>query len=437
MADDSRDTPEANGLTPFPPPAAAPLPSSPVGRILRRLAAALTYRDFRVLWIGAFTSSVGTWMQKVAQSWLVLTLTGTSSAFFLGLDAFLGDMPVLLFTFLGGVIADRRDRRQIMLMSQYIQMTAAFTLAVLVLTGTVRIWHILALSSLTGVAQAFGGPAYQSLLPLLVTTKDVPNAIALNSIQFNLARVIGPLLAGAALAAFGMVACFGLNGLSFVAVIVAIMSLRITYVPSTSGQSLAREMKAGIEHVRRDPSLVTVTLLAFSTAFLGLPILTFLPLFVQKVFHAGVVQYTQMMAFSGTGAVFGALVVAWLGKFPRMGRWVLGLQLALGVILVAFAMSRVLIVSELLLLVGGALLMMVFSLSTSLAQLLTPNELRGRVIGLYMVAFRGGMPLGSLVSGYLANRLSAPTVLTVNGVLLVAVACTFLLRRSSFAENVQ
>lgn len=378
--------------------------------------------------MGAFTSSIGTWMQKVAQSWLVLTLTGSSSAFFLGLDAFLGDMPVLLFTFLGGVIADRRDRRQIMLMSQYVQMTVAFTLAVLVLTGTIRIWHILTLSCLTGIAQAFGGPAYQSLLPLLVTTKDVPNAIALNSIQFNLARVVGPLLAGATLATFGMVACFGLNGLSFVAVIVAILSLRITYVPSGGGQSLGREMQAGIEHVRRDPALVTVTLLAFSTAFLGLPILTFLPVFVQTVFHAGVVQYTQMMAFSGAGAVLGALVVAWLGTFPRMGRRVLVLQLALGVILVAFAVSRVLIVSELLLLAGGALLMMVFSLSTSLAQLLAPNELRGRVIGIYMVAFRGGMPLGSLVSGFLATRLSAQTVLVMNGVLLASVACLFLLR---------
>jgi len=405
-----------------------PGPTSQVERVLRRLAAALTYRDYRVLWMGAFTSSIGTWMQKVAQSWLVLTLTGSSSAFFLGLDSFLGDLPILLLTMVGGAIADRRDRRQMMLMSQYIQMGTAFALAALVFTGTIHIWHVLTLSCITGLAQAFGGPAYQSLLPLLVTKQDVPNAIALNSIQFNLARVVGPLLAGGALAAFGMVACFGLNGLSFVAVIIAIMSLRVTHIPSVSGQSLAHEMRTGFEHVRRDPSLLSVIVLAFSTSFLGLPVLTFLPLFVQDVFHAGVVQYTQMMAFSGAGAVFGALVVAWLGRFPGMGRRVLMLQLALGAILVAFAASRVLIVSEVLLLAGGALLMMVSSLNTSLAQLLAPNELRGRVIGIYMVAFRGGMPLGSLVSGYLANRLSAPTVLTINGVLLVAVACSFLLR---------
>ena len=134
---------------------------------LRRIAAALTYRDFRVLWFGAFTSTIGTWMQKVAQNWLVLTITGSSSAFFLGLDSFLGELPILLFTLIGGVVADRRDRRQLLLASQYVQMTAAFTLAALVYFDVVRIWHVLALSVMTGLAQAFGGPAYQSLLPSL------------------------------------------------------------------------------------------------------------------------------------------------------------------------------------------------------------------------------------------------------------------------------
>src|SRR5512141_1103718 len=189
--------------------------------LLQRTLAAFTYRDFRVLWFGAFTSTVGTWMQKVAQSWLVFELT--KSPFFLGLDDFLGQLPILLFTLLGGVIADRHDRRRLLLGSQYVQMAAAFTLAALVFWGQVRIWHILGLSCLTGFAQAFGGPAYQSLIPSLVQKKDLPNAIALNSIQFNLARVIGPLLAGIALATLGSVFCFTMNGLSFVAVIVALM----------------------------------------------------------------------------------------------------------------------------------------------------------------------------------------------------------------------
>ena len=165
--------------------------------LLQRTLAAFSYRDFRVLWFGAFTSTVGTWMQKVAQSWLVFDLT--KNPFFLGLDDFLGQLPILLFTLIGGVVADRHDRRRLLLGSQYIQMATAFTLAALVFFGHVRIWHILALSFVTGMAQAFGGPAYQSLIPSLVHKKHLTNAIALNSIQFNLARVFGPLLAGAAL----------------------------------------------------------------------------------------------------------------------------------------------------------------------------------------------------------------------------------------------
>ena len=199
-----------------------------------RIAVALTHRNFRLLWLGALTSSIGTWMQKVAQAWLIVTLTGTSSAFYLGLDSFLGELPILLFTLIGGVVADRRDRRQLLLASQYVQMTAAFTLAVLVYFDVVRIWHILALSVMTGLAQAFGGPAYQSLLPSLVEKEHVPNAIAFNSIQFQLSRVIGSLFAGITFAAFGAVVCFGLNGASFLAVIVAILSLHIRHIPAPS-----------------------------------------------------------------------------------------------------------------------------------------------------------------------------------------------------------
>src|SRR5687767_14880930 len=189
-------------------------------------------------------------MQKVAQSWLVLTIAGSSSAFFLGLDSFVGELPILLFTLIGGVVADRHNRRHLLLMSQCVQMLAAFALAGLVYAGLASIWYILAFSAVTGVAQAFGGPAYQSLIPSLVDKQHLPNAIALNSIQFNLARVIGPLIAGAALATFGMVACFGLNGLSFLAVIAAILSLRIRHIPAAAGTRMREELKSGFDYVR-------------------------------------------------------------------------------------------------------------------------------------------------------------------------------------------
>ena len=222
-----------------------------------------------MLWTGAFASSIGTWMQKVAQSWLVLTIGGSASAFYLGLDSFLGELPILLFTLIGGVVADRRDRRQLLLMSQYVQMATAFTLAALVYFDVVRIWHVLTLSVITGMAQAFGGPAHQSLLPSLIDKQHLPNAIALNSIQFNLARVIGPLIAGAALTAFGMAACFGLNGLSFLAVILALLSLHIRHIPPTSRRRMSEELRTGLSYVRDEPGLIGLTFLAFATTFLG------------------------------------------------------------------------------------------------------------------------------------------------------------------------
>src|SRR5688572_29715872 len=323
--------------TPAVPPAEpASLPDPPPQTGFRRIAAALTYRDFRVLWFGAFTSTIGTWMQKVAQNWLVLTITGTSSAFFLGLDSFLGELPILLLTLVGGVVADRYDRRRLLLTSQCIQMAAAFTLAGLVYWDVVHIWHVLALSVITGLAQAFGGPAYQSLLPSLVSKDHVPNAIAFNSIQFNLARVIGPLLAGAALAAFGMVACFGLNGLSFLAVIAAILALHVRHIPPATKTRMHHELKSGFEYARTHPALLSLAVLGFSATFLGGPLLTFLPLFAKDVFRGGVTQYTHLMSFAGAGAVTGALVVAWLGKFTHMGRTLLILQAVFGVLIALF-----------------------------------------------------------------------------------------------------
>jgi MFS family permease len=406
----------------------------PIGHaFLRRVAAALAYRDFRVLWLGACTSSIGTWMQKVAQAWLVLELT--DSAWYLALDTFVGEVPLLLFTLIGGVVADRMDRRKLLLISQVIQMSSAFTLAFIVWADAVTIWYILALSFVSGCAQAFGGPAYQSLIPSLVTKDHLPNAIALNSIQFNIARVIGPLLAGATLHAFGMVSCFTLNGISFLVVIGSLLSLHVRHRPLGTGRRhMLDELKGGLAYVRDEKSLLALTLLAFSTTFLGIPLLTFLPLVARNVFQQGVGGYSEMMAFSGFGAVAGAIVVAWLGRFRHMGVTSLLIQLVFAALVVAFAASRVLWVSQLLLVGTGATLIVAMSLVTSLVQLIAPNELRGRVMSIYMVAFRGGMPLGSLVSGKIADVWSAPVALTIDGVLLAAVATYFLFRSHGIRE---
>ncbi|MEQ1869808.1 MAG: MFS transporter [Vicinamibacterales bacterium] len=408
-------------------------------KTLGRTLAAFTYRDFRVQWFGACTSSVGTWVQIAAQNWMVISLTTPAqSAFFLGLDSFLQQLPIMLFTLVGGVLADRRDRRRTLLSSQYLQMATATTLALLVYFGLITVWYVLALSFVTGLAQAFGGPAYQSLVPSLVDKKDLPNAIALNSIQFNIARVLGPLLFAATLSISttwgfverqGMALCFALNALSFLVVISTLMSLRVKHIPPAQRQlSMRDEIKGGISYVRQSRELVSLTILAAATTFLGFAVLTFLPLFTKDVFHGEADTYSQLLAFSGSGSVVGALIVAWLGKFKRMGLTTLIVQAIYGLLIVAFATSRTLLVSEILLFLTGVALMVVFSSVTSLVQLIAPNEMRGRVMSIYMLALRGGIPLGSLASGYAATFIGAPAVLEVNGVLLVVVAIYFFFR---------
>ncbi len=398
---------------------------------LRRLGAALTSRDFAILWIGAFTSTIGTWMQKIAQNWLVLSLTG--SAWYLGLDSFLGELPILLFTLVGGVVADRHDRRFLLMSSQVVQLLSAALLAGLVWFGVVAVWHVLLLSCLTGFAQAFGGPAYQSLIPSLVPKKDLPNAIALNSIQFNLSRVIGPVLAGLALATVGMAACFGLNALSFLAVIAALFALRVPHVRPVAAGTMLTEMRGGLAHVRRDRALTSLIIVAAASTFLGLPMQTFLPVLAQQVFGEGVESYSRMMSWTGAGAVTGAMVVAWLGRFDGMGRMLLRLQAVFSVLIVAIAWSRALPLTYVLLFAAGVSSIITTSLVTSLVQLVAPDAMRGRVMSIYMVAFRGGMPLGSLVSGALIERIGLRAVLTLNGALLLAAAVYFLTRDDGVA----
>jgi MFS family permease len=421
------------------PDAAAPtlLKSKALGRTL----AAFGYRDFRVQWFGACVSSIGTWVQLTAQNWMVLSLTG--SAFFLGLDSFLQQLPIMLFTLVGGVLADRRDRRRTLLSSQYVQMSTAAILAALVYFDFVRIWHILVLSFVTGFAQAFGGPAYQSLVPSLVDKKDLPNAVALNSIQFNIARVLGPLLFAATLsicATWGfsdrqsMAVCFAINAVSFLVVINTLMALRVKHIPPAQTRSMRDELQGGLRYVRQHGQLVSLIFLAATTTFLGFAVLTFLPLFTQRVFHEGANTYSRLLAFSGAGSVCGALIVAWMGKFKHMGLISLLVQAVYGVLIIVFAMSRTLWVSDLLLFLTGAALMVVFSTVTSLVQLIAPDDMRGRVMSIYMVAFRGGMPLGSLVSGFAAMYIDAPLVLEINGVLLIGVALYFLLRKGGIRD---
>jgi MFS family permease len=313
-------------------------------------------------------------------------------------------------------------------------MSTAFVLAALIYVGVVRVEYVLLLSFVAGMGQAFGGPAYQALIPSLVRKSDLPNAIALNSIQFNLARVFGPLLAGVTLAAWGAAACFAVNGVSFLVVIVALLSLTIKHIPPVDKKSMMHELKGGLRYAKGQPAIVALTILASLTTFLGLPLLTLLPIYARDIFHGDINRYSHMMAFSGAGAVCGALIVAWLGRFRHMGLAVLCVQGVFGALVVAFALSRVSWLSDALLFFTGASLLMVFSMTASLVQLIVPDNLRGRVMSIYMVAFRGGMPLGSLAAGWIASVTSAPLVLAVNGGLIMCVSGYFLVRSHGVRE---
>jgi predicted MFS family arabinose efflux permease len=392
-----------------------------------RTFSALQYRDFRLLWFGAFTSTTGTFMQTLAQGWLVFSLT--NSPLLLGVDGFLATGPMLLFSLVGGVAADRMERRKLMLASQYAQMTFAFVLTALLYFHKVRIWHVFVLSFLTGTAQSFSGPAYISLLPLLVRREDVPNAVAMNSMQFNLARVIGPAIGGLVFATLGGAVCFGLNGLSFIAVIFALLSIRIPPVrPPDRKTGVMEEIKEGFDFVRSKPSLLLLTFLAFAGTFLGMPLFTMLPVVAKRIFDLGPRGLSLLQADYGVGSVIGALLVASTGYALKKGRIALRLQLGFAAMLVAFGLSRSLLLSLAVAFVAGFCIVGVVSLYSSLVQLTTTDAMRGRVMSIFMLAFRGAMPLGNLLAGFIAQRYSITVALTVNGIVLAIIAVVFLLR---------
>lgn len=377
------------------------------------------------MWLGACTSTIGTWMQILAQSWLVYSLS--NSSLYLGLDAFFGQIPIFLFSLFGGVFADRKNRQSLLVVSQLIQMTSAFILAALAGTGVVRVWHIWCLSFMVGLGQSFGGPAYSALIPTLVKKEDIQNAVALNSIQFNLARVVGPALGGIALVKLGAAWCFGLNGISYIAVIFTLLSIHPEFVPEKTGESVIESMRGGINFLRKREGMAGLVALAFFTAMLSFPIITFLPVMAREVFHGGSNIFTLFLCLSGAGSVLGALVVAGSQTHVGQAKRSLLVMVVLGVLIAAFGLSKNLILSTALVFGAGAALMVVFALNSTLVQLYVSDAMRGRVMSVYNVAFRGGMPLGSVISGSLIKQVSAPAIMAGNGVLVVLLAAYFLL----------
>jgi MFS family permease len=384
------------------------------------------------MWIGACTSTIGTYMQIVAQGWLIYTLT--NSSWLLALDQVMGGLPIMLFSLVGGVVADRIDRRYALQASQYVQMSSAFVLTGLVAFHAVHVWQIIMLSFVNGCAQSIGGPAYSALIPTLVEKEDMPNAIALNSIQFNAAVTIGPALGGLALHNLGMAWCFGINGLSFLGPIIALRMLHTRFLPQKTGESVLESMKQGFRFIRKQGAMEGLIVLAFLMAFLAIPARTFLPVFAKDIFHRGSETYATFLAISGLGSILGALTVAGFGNVRNKGKVALTMLVCLGASMAGFAISTSLWATYVALFLFGAAMVAVFAMVNSLVQLIVSNEMRGRVMSVYNTAFRGGMPLGNLATGRLVPMFTAPVVLTVNGLLIIGLALYFMLVQRRVAE---
>ncbi len=377
------------------------------------------------MWLGACTSQIGTFVQQFAQSWLVYDLT--KDPVYTGLDLFLGQLPIMLFSLVGGVFADRMDRRKMLLASQYIQMTCAFILTTLFALHAVKIWEILSLSFFVGVGQSFGGPAYSALLPTLVGPEEMANAISMNGIQFNLARIVGPTIGGLAYTALGPKWCFALNGASYIAVIISLYMIKVKFVPAKSSESILSSMKEGFRFIRQREGLEQLVALSFMMTLLGFTLVGFIPVFVQEIFHKGPGTYQLLLICSGAGSVTGGLVVAAIGKMKHQGRTALLSMGCWGLMIAAFALSRWLPLSGVLIFGAGAATMGSAVLLMSTVQLMVPDAMRGRVMSVYNLSFRSGMPMGSLVLGPVIKIFGLSPTVAVAGSTLIALALYFLL----------
>jgi MFS family permease len=374
-----------------------------------RIARALRHRDFRLFWIGNFLSNIGTWMQNVAQGWLVLQLT--NSAFWLGVVGFAASVPILLFALIGGVIADHVNKRKLLMVTQSAMMIFAFIMAALAYFKVITVHEIILLALGTGIAMSLNTPSYQALMPQLIPREDLTNAIAINSAQFNMSRVLGPTLGGFAMALVGVAGNFFLNGLSFLAVLLALT--RINYVEPTVHQEgrLWEKMKQGFAYVFQHAAMSSLVLLVAIGSFLAIPYLTFVPYFARDVLGSDESGLGILMACSGAGAFLGAINIAYLTLIRRRGFFVVRASAGLFVSIIAFTFSRNFYLSGFFLTLAGYCMIISVATINSSLQHLAENQMRGRVMSIYSTAFLGLPPIGCLIAGSLARVISVPHVI--------------------------
>ncbi len=389
----------------------------PIVRALRNI-------NFRYFWTGNFLSNIGTWMQNVAQGWWVV-LNMQDSAFWLGVVGFAGSIPFLIFMLFGGVIADRVNKRRLLLVTQTIMMVLAFILAVLAYLHRLNVWELIVLAFLNGTAMAMNNPSYQALVPKLVCKEDLTNAIALNSAQFNMSRILGPTLGGYAMAAFGVAGNFFLNGISFVAVLVALGRIRYPEEKTIRHQSLLQSLVSGFRYVRSKPEMHVLMWMITTSSFLSIPFLTFIPYFAKNQLHVGESGLGLLLAASGTGAVLGAVTVAWQGSLRHRGRIIAFCGASVYTLIVVFCYSQSVAVSQVCMFFEGYGMILTLSCVSVVMQQLSSDEMRGRVMSIYGTAFAGLPPLGALLAGELSRHIPTSHALAVMSGLSAAAYLTF------------
>jgi MFS family permease len=384
---------------------------------------ALRHRNFQLFFSGQLISLIGTWMQSVAQSWLVYRLTG--SALLLGSVGFASQIPVFMFAPLGGITADRMNRRHIVIATQIASMALALILAALTLFHRVQVWHVFVLASLLGVVNAFDIPGRQSFLVDMVGKEDLMNAIALNSSMFNGARVIGPAIAGILVAKIGEGWCFFGNGVSYIAVIIGLLMMRVHSPVRVAMASPLEHMMEGFRFVNRTAPIRALLLLLGVVSLVGMPYVVLMPIFADKILHGGAQGLGILMGATGVGALLGALTLAFREGVKGLGRWVAWCCAGFGASLAVFALSHSFWISVLLLLPVGYTMMLQMACSNTLIQVMVPDALRGRVMAVYSMMFMGMAPIGALLGGAIADRLGAPVTVGIGGVASLAGAAWF------------
>ena len=408
-----------------------PANSSSPGIALPATLRALRHRNFQLFFSGQLISLIGTWMQSVAQAWLVYRLTGSS--FLLGSVGFASQFPVFLVAPLGGIIADRRNRQRVVIGTQTASMILAFILSALTLTGVVRVWQIFVLAALLGVVNAFDIPGRQAFLVDMVGKEDLMNAIALNSSMFNGARIIGPAIAGILVARIGEGWCFFANGVSYIAVIIGLFLMRVA--PPAYRRAEASPLAhiiEGFRFVRQTAPIRSILLLLGLVSLVAMPYTILMPIFADRILHGGARALGILMGATGVGALLGALTLAAKTGVRGLGRWVAYSCAGFGVSLILFAFSRNLWLSAFLLLPVGFSMMLQMSSSNTLIQTMVPDHLRGRVMAVYSMMFMGMAPFGAFFAGALADRLGAPLTVSMGAVAAIGGAALFWLRLPSF-----